>query len=488
MVKIVTKTICAALILMLCSSALFAQKERSDFSKKAPIMKHQTAMSVDKQKVQSSVPRGEVIFWESFEDADFFDLPYGWTEESFGEGWWWFVDDDDFYGVGLTGHTGLQWATVWVDEYDRDAWLYSPGISLTQGVEYTISFWIIMGFEEGDGDNLEVKIGEFPTVSSMNEGTTVFYAVNECYGVYDDVEWYEVTYNFTPATTGTYYLGFHVFTPALDGFDVLLDDVLITKNEEVPEICDPVTNLTGEYNDDCEAVLTWNAPEGSELFNIYRDDELIAEEITGTTYVDDEVDSSVIHTWSVIVVCEEDISEAAIVVINPCSVEPEICDPVTNLEVEYTENCEAVLTWDAPEGAELFNIYRDGEFVAKVEETTYTDVDFDAYTGHFWIVTVVCGEEESEIAIVELSECKETGISTLSGKISIYPNPARNLVYIEGANIVKVEIYNMLGQLIDTQRGKVNSIDVSKYNIGTYLFKAYDVNNNSVITNISVTR
>ena len=87
--------------------------------------------------------------------------------------------------------------------------------------------------------------------------------------------------------------------------------------------------------------------------------------------------------------------------------------------------------------------------------------------------------------LITCEDC-EGNISKNSSKISVYPNPAQNLVYIEGIDIMKVEIYNMFGQLVETQ--KVKTIDVSKYNAGAYLFKTYDVNGNVVISNIMVTR
>ena len=79
----------------------------------------------------------------------------------------------------------------------------------------------------------------------------------------------------------------------------------------------------------------------------------------------------------------------------------------------------------------------------------------------------------------------QEGISKQSSKTSIYPNPARNLVYIDG-DFIKVEIFNMLGQMIDLQKVEINSIDVSELRAGSYLLKMYDINNKMVITNITV--
>jgi len=425
MVKIVTKTISAALILMFCSGALFAQREAPNFSKKISAVKQQTEKSVDRQNVSFANPRGEVIYSEGFENTSDFELPDGWVRftdwdpldpyDAEDYGIWIVVSNDvdindpndpDYepgnvpgvYGFVLS-HTGnkqliLSW---WVS--GGNCWAITSGFDLVAGYEYKVSFWIEMpGYPQwGEENEIKVTIGQTPTADEMEDATLVY----QFEGMIVDYE--EVTYTFIPETTGIYYLGFkdNTVDPYGEGYGIYIaiDDILITLESD----------------------------------------------------------------------------------------DPDICDPVTNLEVEYTEDCEAVLTWEAPEGAELFNVYRDGELVAEVDETTFTDVEADAYIAHTWAVTVVCEIGESVEVTVEEDPCY-VGISKQSGKVSIYPNPARSFVYIDGANIVKVEIYNMLGQLIDTQKGKVNSIDVSKYNIGTYLFKAYDVNNNTVITNITITR
>jgi hypothetical protein len=72
------------------------------------------------------------------------------------------------------------------------------------------------------------------------------------------------------------------------------------------------------------------------------------------------------------------------------------------------------------------------------------------------------------------------GIKSLTSKVEIYPNPASTKIIIEGENIVEVEVYNIVGLPVETQKGNIKNIDVSKYNLGTYIFKIYDANNNIV--------
>lgn len=430
MVKFVKTTVIAVIILMLSSGAIFAQKVRPDFQKRMPVMKQQTVTSVEKQKVQSFANRGEVIYSEDFENTPYFELPEGW--ERFTD-WdpldpydaedysiWIVVKDDvdvsppnedpgNVAGIGgfILPHTGVQFLVMsWVAT-GGNAMSITSGFDLVAGYEYTVSFWLDMPgytpYKEVNG--LKVTIGQTPTPEGMEDATVVYEFKGEVYyyedGVYD---YAEITYTFVPKTSGTYYLCFKDITDDPDemgiGLYIAIDDILITLDGEAPEICDPVVNLAVEYNDNCEAVLTWETPTGSDLFDIYRNNILIAEGITEITYTDVEVDSANTNVWKVIVVCENSESVGVTVSSEPCN----------------------------------------------------------------------------------------SGISARSCKISIYPNPAKNLVYIDGAEVVKVEVYNMFGQLVDTQNGMIKTIDVSKYNVGTYMFKTYDINNNTVFSKITVTK
>ena len=57
--------------------------------------------------------------------------------------------------------------------------------------------------------------------------------------------------------------------------------------------------------------------------------------------------------------------------------------------------------------------------------------------------------------------------------ISIYPNPAKDRVVIEGVEVAKVEVYNALGQLVKTVRD-TNEIPVADLPQGVYLLRITD--------------
>ena|GEM_PF-2176814 len=254
-----------------------------------------------------------ILLSEGFEDADVFDLPDGWTETSVGDGWWWFVDDWQAY-------TGDQAAACWWDdEADKDAWMFSPGVALTQGVPYTISFWALMGYNAGDGNRFEVKIAQNPTISAMNSGVEVYKNLNVYFA-----NWTQITYTFTPTTSGTYYLGFHDFTYEWDGDDAFIDDVLITS----PDGPTP----------------------GDVTYNIYLDGALLVANHEGTTYTA-SFNNNVPHTWSVTVACETGDQSLPVEVSKPICVEGNECEalPIVNFTVDYDRvdnDCSAILTWN----------------------------------------------------------------------------------------------------------------------------------------------
>lgn len=64
---------------------------------------------------------------------------------------------------------------------------------------------------------------------------------------------------------------------------------------------------------------------------------------------------------------------------------------------------------------------------------------------------------------------------------SVYPNPAKGLVYINGANTIsKVELFSITGKrVMEVSNILNNQINISQLNTGMYLMRLSDVNNNS---------
>ena len=194
------------------------------------------------------------------------------------------------------------------------------------------------------------------------------------------------------------------------------------------------------------------------------------------------------HTWKVAVVCTG--GEYPISVTKAsCTPPPPPCNPATNLKVEIGEGCiNAYLTWTAAPNMPnaQYNIYRDGEKIATVTETKYTDIgDFGGMVEFRWTVKTVC--EDGEATGTEVAdECEVYSINELANSVAIYPNPVSGMITIAATGFAKVEVYNPIGQLIETKT--VKTFDLSSYNTGLYFFKIYDVYNNSITKRVMVAR
>ncbi|MCL2511823.1 MAG: T9SS type A sorting domain-containing protein [Bacteroidales bacterium] len=142
-------------------------------------------------------------------------------------------------------------------------------------------------------------------------------------------------------------------------------------------------------------------------------------------------------------------------------------------------------------------IYRDGELVRTntASALTWTDngslpTGFAFESGKTYQYCVMARFSDGCQSEMECASIKLEGesVNELANNVSIYPNPAASTVNIMGVDISKVEIYNMVGQMVEVKYGNVTSVDVSAYNTGVYLFKVYDNDNNSVTKRIMVSR
>ena len=89
------------------------------------------------------------------------------------------------------------------------------------------------------------------------------------------------------------------------------------------------------------------APPKITLYNIYRDNVLIKANHPGTTYQDAGFNAMVGHKWDVTAVCDGG-GESDPTTKSELACEQPVCNPPTNLQVAYTSDCKADLTWDTP--------------------------------------------------------------------------------------------------------------------------------------------
>ena len=78
-------------------------------------------------------------------------------------------------------------------------------------------------------------------------------------------------------------------------------------------------------------------------------------------------------------------------------------------------------------------------------------------------------------------------INELSSEAKLYPNPTTGQFTVEGANINKVEVFNLVGQKVYEQKdSKVVNIDATDWNKGIYLVNIIEKNGAAVTKKLVV--
>ena len=102
------------------------------------------------------------------------------------------------------------------------------------------------------------------------------------------------------------------------------------------------------------------------------------------------------------------------------------------------------------------------------------------WTGYFNVFDgwhcLLCFHQNGELVWEnpEYGTCTFDGVEeTKESGISIYPNPAKDRVIVEGIEAAEVEVYNALGQVVKTIQG-TNEISVADLPQGVYLLRIAD--------------
>jgi hypothetical protein len=218
-------------------------------------------------------------------------------------------------------------------------------------------------------------------------------------------------------------------------------------------------------------------------YDIYQDDVKFGEVAApATTFTKTGVEGK--HNYCVVAVYDNDAQSQKVCKEISCGEVPPPCNEVTGAKAEIADCAKATITWIAVTGAKEYEVTRDGNTTTVTAPSYTEDAEFEEGKTYEWEIVTVCAENKSD-AVKVTAECL-SGINELSNSVAIYPNPSNSMVTITAANFAKVEIYNTVGQLVETKT--VNTVDVSSYNTGIYFFKVYDGNNNSVTKRIMVTK
>ena len=143
--------------------------------------------------------------------------------------------------------------------------------------------------------------------------------------------------------------------------------------------------------------------------------------------------------------------------------------PVENLNAEV-EIGSVILTWDAPEGAISYTIFRNGLEIGGTIEPTFTDEVFSEI--HFTYCIVANYEDGSSFP--ECIDVKaEMSIDETANEFVIYPNPTNSMLYINCGNAeYSYVMYNGMGQVVASGNAQgTEQINVSGMTQGVYFLR-----------------
>ena len=139
-----------------------------------------------------------------------------------------------------------------------------------------------------------------------------------------------------------------------------------------------------------------------------------------------------------------------------------------NLTLE-TSGSGITATWNAPAQGHPtgYNIWLDETLVAENVNETSHGFNVSGNDYHCVQVQAVYGEDVVSVKAVAATMGTVGTAENLVASIVMYPNPASEIVHIQGSDIEKILVYNALGQLVKNF-GKTQEISVTSFVEGLY--------------------
>ena len=154
------------------------------------------------------------------------------------------------------------------------------------------------------------------------------------------------------------------------------------------------------------------------------------------------------------------------------------CNPINNLVASaFGDLPEVYLSWTEPEPGSTGNlmgyrIQKDGTLTPELIETTeYVDTSVAFGETHEYLVVAVFDDGcESASETVEVTVTWDT-VQEQAKEANVYPNPAKDLIHVEGTGLLQVELFNIMGQTVLRADENFKSIDISHLQNGIYFVR-----------------
>ena len=117
----------------------------------------------------------------------------------------------------------------------------------------------------------------------------------------------------------------------------------------------------------------------------------------------------------------------------------------------------------------------------------YLDVYVNAMVKGYEVTTFTVQTDQNDCTYSVAINEDLLSVTELTAEAKLYPNPTTGQFTVEGANVAKVEVYNLVGQMVHEAEGQVVSIDAANWNKGIYLVNIIE-ENGAVVTKKLVVR
>ena len=154
------------------------------------------------------------------------------------------------------------------------------------------------------------------------------------------------------------------------------------------------------------------------------------------------------------------------------------CNPVRDLEAETGGDVSQVyLHWTEPEPGSTGNllgylIQKNGELLQEfLEMPEYMDFEVEFFQTYEYVVIAVF-DDNCESACAPLSiELIPDAVPEYSKEAKVYPNPAQNMLHVEGTGLAEVEMFNIMGQSMLNINENIETVDISHLQNGIYFVR-----------------
>jgi hypothetical protein len=155
------------------------------------------------------------------------------------------------------------------------------------------------------------------------------------------------------------------------------------------------------------------------------------------------------------------------------------CNPIRDLDAKTTGDTPNIhLFWSEPEVGSTGNligymIQKDGELLSgfMVEETEWMDNEVDFDETHEYVVIAIfddgCEAASDPLSVTVIWDAVQEN----QADFDLYPNPAKDVLCIEGTDILQVELFNVVGQSVLKVEKSFNEIRLGNLPNGMYFVR-----------------